>query len=108
MNSRIYIGISSNTLFRLHCNLRSHSIENTPEAVEFFSFIANVNYENMFTTPDFDKVPPSKWVEILHEIRRNIPAVTLRESDPYEAIVITERGLCLAMRNVFAVYNTYE
>ncbi|XP_076294152.1 acid-sensing ion channel 1 [Lasioglossum baleicum] len=87
---------------------KNNSIEHTPEAEKFFTFLANVNYENMDETPDFDLVPPEKWLKILYEIRRVIPRVTLKEPDPYEAVIITERGLCSANRNLAAVYSTYE
>ncbi|XP_015429212.1 PREDICTED: uncharacterized protein LOC107185949 [Dufourea novaeangliae] len=85
-----------------------HGIERTPEAEQFFTFLSYVNYAEMDKTPDFDKVPSNKWLEILHDIRRDIPPINTKEPDPYEAWVVTENGICLAKRNVFAVYATYK
>ncbi|XP_076644523.1 acid-sensing ion channel 1 isoform X2 [Halictus rubicundus] len=87
---------------------KNNSIEYTPEAEKFFTFLANVNYQNMRETPDFDLVPPEKWLKILHEIRRDIPQLALKQPDPYGTVIITERGLCSANRNSVAVYSTYE
>ncbi|XP_033329496.2 uncharacterized protein LOC117222100 isoform X2 [Megalopta genalis] len=87
---------------------KNNSIEYTPEAEKFFTFLANVNYENMHKTPDFEQVPPKKWLKILHEIRKDIPPQALKEPDSYEGLVITERGLCSVNRNPVAVYSTYE
>ncbi|XP_029041308.1 pickpocket protein 19-like [Osmia bicornis bicornis] len=85
-----------------------YGIENTPEAINFFTFLANVNYENMSQTPLFDKVPSEKWLEILHDLRKDFPSNILKENDRYENWVITERGLCLATRSVFSGYATLE
>lgn len=90
--------------------LRSYryGIEHTPEAIRFFTFLANVNYENMSQTPLFDKVPSDKWLEILHDLRKDFPSNILKENDRYENWVITERGLCLATRSVFGGFATLE
>ncbi|XP_053997452.1 pickpocket protein 19-like isoform X1 [Hylaeus anthracinus] len=87
---------------------KKHGVEHTSEAEEFFTFLANVNYQTMSQTPNFDKVPPNKWLGILYDLRRYLPRNVGNEEDPLEAWVVTERGFCLAKRNVFAVYATYE
>ncbi|XP_043263887.1 uncharacterized protein LOC122404069 [Colletes gigas] len=85
-----------------------HGVEHTLEAERFFTFLANVNYQNMPKTPNFDKVPPNKWLAILYDLRRYIPPNNLKEEDRFEAWVVTENGVCLAKRSVFAIYATYE
>lgn len=85
-----------------------HGVEHTPEAEEFFVFLGNLTYENVMDTPMFDKVPASKWLEILYDLRKHIPSNVLKENDPYETWVVTERGMCLATRSVFAVYATLK
>ncbi|XP_043523868.1 pickpocket protein 28-like [Frieseomelitta varia] len=85
---------------------KKHGVEHTPETEEFFVFLGNLTYENIMDTPMFDKVPANKWLEILYDLRKHIPSNVLKENDPYETWVVTERGVCLATRSVFAVYAT--
>ncbi|XP_076681114.1 pickpocket protein 19 [Andrena cerasifolii] len=85
-----------------------HGVERAPDVEQFFTFLANVDYEKMSATPLFDKVPPSKWLEILYDLRKDVPPNVLKEDDPYETWVTTERGVCLVSRSVFAVYATHE
>lgn len=56
----------------------------------------------------FDKVPASKWLEILYDLKKDISPNILKENDPYEAWVVTERGFCFVSRNGFAVYATLK
>nr|XP_012141251.1 PREDICTED: uncharacterized protein LOC100882998 [Megachile rotundata] len=85
---------------------QKYGIDNTAEAVEFFTFLANVDYKNMLETPLFDKVSPDKWLSILHDLRKDIPPNILRENDRYEMWVVTERGLCLATRSYNGYFST--
>ncbi|XP_078039740.1 pickpocket protein 19 [Augochlora pura] len=87
---------------------KNYSIEYTPETEKFFTFLANVDYGNMNETPNFDQVPPTKWLKILYEIRKDIPSQVLKEPDPYAGLVMTERGFCSVNRSPVAVYSTYE
>lgn len=61
-------------------------------------------------TPIFDKVPANKWLEILYDLKQDIGSNLLSEKpfDPYETWMVTEKGLCLVSRNVFAVYATLK
>ncbi|XP_076231108.1 pickpocket protein 19 [Calliopsis andreniformis] len=93
---------------KISSTFEKHGIEHTPEAEQFFTFLANVDYQNMSNTPLFDKVPSSKWLEILYDLRKNIPPQLLKENDPYETWVATEKGVCLAARSVFAIYANHE
>ncbi|XP_076761857.1 pickpocket protein 19 [Xylocopa sonorina] len=85
---------------------KRHNIEHTSEAERFFTYLANATYENMLEAPVFDKVPPTKWLEILYDLRRNLSSNLLDENDPFENWVSTERGFCLVTRSVFAEYFT--
>lgn len=85
-----------------------HGVEQTPEAEQFFTFLANINYQNMSETPNFDQVPPSKWLAILRDLKKDSSHNHTEENDSYKTWIVTERGFCIAKRNVFAVYATYE
>ncbi|OAD60203.1 hypothetical protein WN48_06132, partial [Eufriesea mexicana] len=85
---------------------KKYNIEHTSEAEQFFTFLGSITYEDMAETPIFDKVPASKWLEILYDLKKDISPNILKENDPYEAWVVTERGLCFVTRNSFAVYAT--
>ncbi|CAK9823349.1 Pickpocket protein 19 [Anthophora retusa] len=87
---------------------KKYNIEHTPEAEEFFTFLGSVTYENMTEAPLYDKVPADKWLEILHDLRQNIPGNMLKENDPYESWTVTERGICFATRSIVAVYATLD
>lgn len=60
----------------------------------------------MLTTPLLDTVPAYKWLEVLYDLRLDIPSNVLKENDPFETWAVTERGVCLATRSVFANYAT--
>ena len=87
-----------------------YDIKDTPEAREFFTFLGTVTYENMMETPIYDKVPANKWLEILYDLKQDIGSnpLSVKPFDPYETWIVTERGLCLVSRNVFAVYATLK
>ncbi|XP_071871612.1 pickpocket protein 19 [Bombus fervidus] len=85
---------------------KKHGIKHTSEAEEFFVFLGNITYENMMNTPIFDEVPANKWLEILYDLKKDISPNLLKENDPYETWVMTERGACLTTRSVFAIYAT--
>ncbi|CAL7939244.1 unnamed protein product [Xylocopa violacea] len=85
---------------------KRHNIEHTPETERFFVYLANVTYENMLEAPVFDKVPASKWLEILYDLRKNVSSNLLDEDDPFRNWVATERGFCFVFRSVFAEYFT--
>ncbi|XP_068985210.1 pickpocket protein 19-like [Bombus flavifrons] len=85
---------------------KKHGIKHTSEAEQFFVFLGNITYENMMNTPIFDEVPANKWLEILYDLKKDISPNILKENDPYETWVMTERGACLTTRSAFAIYAT--
>ncbi|KOC70359.1 Sodium channel protein Nach [Habropoda laboriosa] len=87
---------------------KKYNIEHTPEAEKFFTFLSSATYENMTETPLFDKVPADKWLEILYDLRQHVPNNILKENDPYEGWITTERGICFSTRSVVAVYATLD
>ncbi|KAG7190655.1 hypothetical protein KM043_006737 [Ampulex compressa] len=126
-NSAIVINLNTNRYFftidkpaYLICALTSvdeskfpkvferYSIRDTEETRKFFEFLSNVDYENMNSTPGFEEVDPALWLRILYDLRTDFPSSVLQISDIDETWVVTERGMCLAVRGYSSVYANPE
>ncbi|XP_023290277.1 pickpocket protein 19-like [Orussus abietinus] len=86
---------------------KKYGIKDTPEARNFFTFISNVTYDTMTSTPDYEEVHPDQWLRVLYDLR---PVSILYEGNAIKipTWVVTERGICLTFRNLVGVYYSIE
>lgn len=87
-----------------------HNVVDTKETREFFKFLSTVTYKDMKKTPDFNQVPPDKWLPILYDLHGNIHYRLEEKSivPLLEHWIITERGICLTFDNYVSVYASLE
>ncbi|XP_020289857.1 sodium channel protein Nach-like [Pseudomyrmex gracilis] len=62
----------------------------------------------MHETPNFDAVPPDKWLPILHDLRNEFHPYFSESQNVTVYSIITERGVCLSVRNYMSIYVTFE
>lgn len=92
----------------LAVNFYRYNVSDTPETRSFFQFLSNVHYENASETPDFDAVPPEKWLRILYDLRHEFDSVLADMQNVTKQWVITERGICISVKNNVGFYATLE
>lgn len=92
----------------MYIHICRYDVKDTVETRNFFRFLSNVDYETMHETPNFDAVKPEKWLRILYDLRYEFHLIFGNMQDTTSSWMITERGICLSMRNYVGVYATLE
>ncbi|XP_015597227.1 pickpocket protein 28 isoform X2 [Cephus cinctus] len=95
----------------LKYHLPRYDIQDTPKAREFFTFISNVTYDTMINVMNYEEVPSSLWLEILHDLWTDVqiyPSFGRREFTETIDNIVTEVGICKAFANPTGIYSTMQ
>ncbi|XP_024941689.1 pickpocket protein 28 isoform X4 [Cephus cinctus] len=90
---------------------KKYDIQDTPKAREFFTFISNVTYDTMINVMNYEEVPSSLWLEILHDLWTDVqiyPSFGRREFTETIDNIVTEVGICKAFANPTGIYSTMQ
>ncbi|KAJ0179061.1 hypothetical protein K1T71_005836 [Dendrolimus kikuchii] len=94
---------------KLEAYLRNSPETNKTELEEFIRAVANATYDNFNDIPDYDKIPPEDYVDLMLNLSAVFaPTLTVGVTGVIMQIVptITEMGLCYAVNCKAAVYNS--